>query len=146
MRFFRMRLPGNWTCEKPEHDYGVDLRVEVFENQKATGIEMLIQLKASQQDNDKEYENIRLKYSTYNYLWDKMQVVMLVKYVKASNKAYWKLLSDVEPPNAGRETFLVKVLKENDLDSIDWARIEDYLTKVKYRKLSVRERNVFGVI
>lgn len=48
-RFFRDSLPRNWTAEKPSNDYGVDLRVDMFELNQVTGLELLVQLKASSQ-------------------------------------------------------------------------------------------------
>jgi hypothetical protein len=54
-RFIKQALPENWTSEKPKADYGVDLRIDIFEGELATGLELLIQLKAS--DNSTEGEN-----------------------------------------------------------------------------------------
>ena len=48
-RFFINSLPRNWRSEKPVGDYGVDLQVDIFENDNATGLELLIQLKSSHQ-------------------------------------------------------------------------------------------------
>jgi hypothetical protein len=46
-RFFRTRFPQNWRPERPGGDYGVDLKVDIFEGDDATGLELLVQLKAS---------------------------------------------------------------------------------------------------
>ena len=142
-RYFRSHLPKNWTCERPENDYGVDLKVELFENQNATGMELLIQLKSSQALAENDYETITLRTSTYNYLWDKLQVVMLVKYVEEENRAYWLLLSEVDKPNQSQKSFTIRIPKENDLERIDWSEIEEYVKKIKNKKLSVRDRHVF---
>jgi hypothetical protein len=75
-RYFRSCIPRNWTCEKPQNDYGVDLKVDIFEEYDATGMELLIQLKASKSSSDQEHETIILKTSTYNYLWEKPSVSM----------------------------------------------------------------------
>jgi len=137
-------LPRNWTCKKPKDDYGVDLIVELFEEDNATGMELLVQLKASQDRTDRDYETIILKTTTYNYLWDKLQVVMLVKYVDEEKKGYWVLLSDVPEPNKENETFTIQVPKQNDLASIDWEQIKDYIKEITYKKLAVRKRHAFG--
>lgn len=142
-RYFRNCLPRSWTCERPDRDYGVDLKVELFEGQSATGMELLIQLKSAQEAANREYEAIILKTSTYNYLWDKLQVVMLVKYIEEENKAYWLLLSEVDEPNQSQDSFTIRIPKENNLESINWSRIEDYIKKIKLKKLLVRERHVF---
>lgn len=139
-RFFQSSLPRNWICDKPENDYGVDQRVELFQDNNAVGLELLVQLKSSQTGTEHEYETIRLKTTTYNYLWDKLQVVLLVKYVQSENKAYWLLLSDVPEPNQGQKTFTIRIPKQNDLEHINWQMIYDYVQTVTNEKLEVRRR------
>src|SRR4051794_12896688 len=67
-RFFCGHLPVGWTWEKQVHDYGIDLRVEIFEDGEATGLELIVQLKASQRAHQGAKENVRLQTTTYNYL------------------------------------------------------------------------------
>src|SRR6266511_1639108 len=127
-RFFANTLPRNWRSEKPGGDYGVDLKVDVFEGNYATGLELLIQLKSA----------------TYNYLWDKLQVAMLVKYVEVENEAYWLLLSNVPEPSQDQDSFTIRIPKENRLSSIDWQRIQNYVRDVTNGKIATRRRNRFG--
>jgi hypothetical protein len=144
MRFFANALPRNWHSEKPGADYGVDLKVDIFEKTDATGLELLVQLKSSHDANDAEYETVRLNTSTYNYLWDKLQVVMLVKYVEAEKEAYWLLLSDVPEPNQEQDSFTVRIPKQNRLSSINWQEIQEYVRQVTNGKIATRHRNRFG--
>ena len=139
-RFFNQCLPRNWTSQKPDQDYGVDLQVDLYQDQNATGLELLVQLKASQNASVADYETIRLSTSTYNYLWDKLQVVMLIKYVESEGKAYWLLLSDVQEPNQEQETFTIRIPKENELENINWSTIYDYVSDVTNDKLAARRR------
>src|SRR5438105_4547232 len=88
-RFFQQLLPKGWTTEKHFNDYGVDLSVDIFDGDRATGLELLVQLKASAESSGDETETVSLKTSTCNLLWNKLQVVMLVKYVQSDNDAYW---------------------------------------------------------
>ncbi|WP_345844245.1 DUF4365 domain-containing protein [Shewanella algae] len=74
-RFFSSSLPIEWTSESPEYDYGVDLKVDIFDGNDATSKELLVQLKASQSSHGREYEVIDLSVSAYNHLWEKLQVV-----------------------------------------------------------------------
>src|SRR5437762_779328 len=97
-RYLGQCLPKNWILERPPKDYGVDLRVEIFDREQATGLELLIQLKACERALSGDHEFIRLKTTTYNYLWDKLQVVMFIKYVEEEHEAYWLLLRDVPEP------------------------------------------------
>ena len=140
-RFVNQHLPNNWTSEKPEADYGVDLRVDIFEGENATGLELLIQLKASENAIEGDNETVRLRTATYNHLWDKLQVVMLVKYVKEESEAYWLFLSEVPEPSQKQETFTVRIPKTNTLSSINWRRIEQYVRQVTDKKLAARRRN-----
>ena len=98
-RFFRSNLPTSWTCERPLHDYGVDLRVEIYEDGAATGLELLVQLKATAAATVGDAETVRLQTATYNHLRDRLQVAMLVKFVAAAREAYWLFLRDVAAPN-----------------------------------------------
>jgi hypothetical protein len=94
-RFFASALPPNWTTDKPANDYGIDLRVNIFDGQVATPLEFLVQLKSSVESSTRDTETISLRVATYNYLWDMLQVVLLVKYCEDVNEAYWLLLKDV---------------------------------------------------
>lgn len=140
-RFLRHALPRNWTVDKPASDYGVDLRVELFDEQRATGLELLIQLKASAEPSDGETEVVRLKVSTYNYLWGKLQVAMLVKYVEDARQAYWILLRDVSAPNQDHDTFTVHIPRSNRIDEISWDEIQHYVRSVTDKKLATTRRN-----
>jgi hypothetical protein len=89
---FKAALPRNWDSSTPENDYGIDLVVHIFRDTSATRQELLVQLKASGNSNATttgNSERITLNVSTYNMLMSKLQVVMLVKYVAAENRAYW---------------------------------------------------------
>jgi len=135
-RFFINSLPSNWRSDKPGGDYGVDRRVDIFNGSDATGLELLVQLKSSQTSQKQEYETIQLCTATYNYLRDKLQVVMLVKYVEEENEAYWLFLKDVLEPNQRQNTFTVRIPKTNRLSSIDWNYIQGYVTEVTTEKLA----------
>jgi Domain of unknown function (DUF4365) len=140
-RFLINSLPRNWRSDKPGGDYGVDQRVDIFEGEYATGLELLVQLKSSKTSQKSEFETVQLRTTTYNYLWDKLQVVMLVKYIEEDNEAYWLLLKDVPEPDQGQQTFTIKIPRTNRLSSIDWRNIQDYVGKVTNEKLASRRRN-----
>lgn len=136
VRFFRDFLPRNWTAEKPVNDYGVDLRVDLFEGNQATGLELLVQLKASEASTEGDSETVRLKVATYNLLWNKLQVAMLVKFIESEGAAYWVLLKDIPSPSQDQETFTVHIPKSNRLSAISWSFIQEYVRSVTDRKLA----------
>jgi len=139
-RFFREYLPRNWTAEKPGNDYGVDLRVDMFEDNKATGLELLVQLKASAEPTGSHTETVRLKTTTYNLLWGKLQVAMLVKYVESEREAYWLLFRDIPTPSQDQETFTVHIPKANRFSVIQWLDIQAYVYDVADTKLAAMRR------
>ncbi len=141
-RFFASSLPENWASHAPPKDYGVDLIVDIFDGEQATGLELLIQLKSTKLSNDKTFETVRLKTTTYNYLWNKLQVVLIVKFVIPQNEAYWILLKDVPIPNQSNKSFSIRIPKANRLSSIDWNFVKSYVEDVTQRKLTAqRERH-----
>lgn len=46
-RMFESALPEDWVITDAGDDYGVDLRVEIFENETTTGLQFNVQLKAT---------------------------------------------------------------------------------------------------
>lgn len=139
-RFFQQCLPKNWTSEKPENDYGLDCRVDLFDEEKATGLELLVQLKSSEKATLEDTETVRLSTSTYNYLWNKLQVAMLVKYVEFENEAYWLLFKDIPAPSQEHKTFTVHIPKTNRLSQINWVEVRKYIHGVTDKKLAAIRR------
>ena len=140
-RFFKQSLPRNWTAERPSKDYGVDLRVDLFEGDRATGLELLVQLKASGTTSSLSEETVELKVPTYNLLWDKLQVAMLVKYVETEREAYWLLFRDIPEPSQEQETFTVHIPKVNRLSTAPWDKIRAYVRSVTDKKLAALRRS-----
>ncbi len=142
-RHFENCLPENWMSSRPKHDYGIDLRVEMPEGNSVTGLELLVQLKASDTTNARDYETIRLDTSTYNYLCNRLEVVMLVKYVADRDEAYWLLLSDVPAPSRNYQSFTIRISKNRPLATINWQRVQSYVRRIADLKLSARRMDDF---
>lgn len=128
-------------ADKPPSDYGVDLRIDIFEDDQASGLELLVQLKASDSVSGKDTETVQLKTSTYNFLWDKLQVVMLVKYIKAENEAYWLLLRDIPAPVQSQKQFTVHIPRANRLSAAPWDQIQAHVRRVTNTKLAAMRRH-----
>ena len=139
-RFFESSLPPAWTTRTTENDYGIDRYVDICAEQEAKPLEFLVQLKSSEAASQGDVETIRLNVSTYNYLWDKLHVVLLVKYCEETDEAYWLLLKDVPEPNRDNETFTIHIPKANTLSTIDWEEIKKYVTYVSMGKLEAWRR------
>lgn len=120
--FFRNQIPQDWVANRPQNDYGVDFQIDITEGRELRGLELIVQLKASEKSSgDEDKETITLKVSTYNYLRKLLTVVMLVKYVESEGEAYWVFLREMTPPmDEDQKTFTVHIPKANRLSSIDW--------------------------
>lgn len=141
--FFRNSLPRDWNVNTVDRDYGQDLNIEIAENRVYRGLEFIVQLKSSNHPDIHEgNERQTFRVSTYNYLWDNLRVVMIVKYVESENEAYWLLLKDVPEPNQDNETFTIRLPRTNTLSTIDWNEIANYVRDITSRKLrAVRPNN-----
>lgn len=135
-RYFEHHLPRTWTASKPEHDYGIDLIVNIFDGTNASPYELAVQLKASQAETVGDNEKIILKLSTYNHLRRLLPVVLLVKYVAASNEAYYVLLAKIPEPAQKQQSFTVNIPKQNRLSELGWDRIELLVREIVDYKLA----------
>ena len=128
---------------KPQPDYGVDLVVNIFDGDVATSRELLVQLKASESENstsDGQYERLTLAVSTYIYLWEQLQVVLLVKYVASERTAYWQLLSQIPEPSQEQLTLTAHIPKNQTFNEESWNLIRRYIELIHQKKLERRER------
>lgn len=148
--FFEGTLPIGWTAYKPENDYGVDLIVDIFEGNMATGLNLFVQLKSSGIATVGVNEKIRLKTTTYNLLDDMLEIVLLVKYVVEENQAYWILLTEVPTPNQEQESFTIHIPKTNIFSAESWTLIKNHIQAVtdiklaagRARKQQIRRQNI----
>lgn len=138
VNFLRRYLPCDWNVNSVDRDYGKDMEIEICQNGRFKGLEFIVQLKSSREPNNLNgYELQRLRVSTYNYLWDNLRVVLIVKYVESEDEAYWILLKDVAKPSQEDDTFTIRIPRHNPLSQIDWNDIVDHVTDVTSKKLDV---------
>jgi hypothetical protein len=138
--FFRSQLPDGWVCERPSPDYGVDFHVHVVEAGRVLPYSFLVQLKASAQAPAGETIATELKISTYNLLWNRLEVAVIVKYVAAEKKAYWLLLKDVPAPSQDNKKFIVRIPRANKISKNQWEPLVAYVQDIHQRKLDVIRR------
>lgn len=135
--FFKRLLPAGWTCDQPQHDYGIDIRVGIADHEMLNGQQLVVQLKASKLASSGEFEPVVLSVKTLNYLRSMLDVALIVKYVVAEEEAYWLLLKDyaTEPPE-GQKTVTIRIPKTNRLSEDPWRSIGEHVEDVHNRKLS----------
>ena len=135
--FFRRLLPPGWTCDRPQHDYGVDLRVGLANDGQINGQQLVVQLKASEQAESPDSVVVRLEAATLQLLREMLEVAMLVKYVAAEQEAYWLLLKDfTAQPKLGQKTITIRIPKGNRLSAEPWGAVARHVRAVHYRKLN----------
>jgi len=98
----------------------------------------LVQLKSSAQPSGGRTEDVSLKVSTYNLIWNKLQVGMLVKYVESESEGYWILFRDIPTPDQELHTFTVRIPRENRLSTIHWPDVQARVREVTDRKLAAQ--------
>lgn len=138
-RFFKNSLPKNWVTTKPTNDYGIDEILHIFDGSDATPYQLNVQLKSSLKATKGEFEKVKLKISTYNYLIHQLHISILIKYVEEVNKAYWILLVDIPKPNQKNHSFTISLQKKNQLSTKNWTEIENWVRTVVDFKLDVGE-------
>jgi tetratricopeptide (TPR) repeat protein len=84
-------LPSGWTVENVAHDYGLDLRVEIFDTAcRPTGLFFFVQLKSTDRLPTRTGISIRLSHKHLNY-WNRLPVpTMVVLWVARFDRLYWK--------------------------------------------------------
>ncbi len=135
--FFRRFLPHDWTCDRPQHDYGVDLLVGLANGGQINGQQLVVQLKASERAHSLDSVTVRLETATLRLIREMLQVAMLVKYVAAEKEAYWLLLKDFTvQPNPGQTTVTIRIPKGNRISAAPWDVVAQHVQAVHYRKLN----------
>lgn len=135
--FLRNQIPQDWVANKPQNDYGVDFQIGITKGRELRGLELIVQLKASEKrSGDEDTETITLNVSTYNYLRKLLTVVMLVKYVESEDEAYWVFLRKITPPmDEEQKTFTVHIPRANRLSAINWGTITTDVRQITDLKL-----------
>jgi hypothetical protein len=82
LTYIKNTFPNSWTLEEVKRDYGKDLRVEIFANGKATGLEFIVQSKGHESfmivNSDKVAQSLRV--ATLNYFERTALPILLVVY------------------------------------------------------------------
>lgn len=114
IRKFEQALPATWVCRRKDKDYGIDLEVEVFNDDgSATGLIFFVQIKAT---NDQRREkSVRIDTDRINYLMSFDAPAMIVRYGSRSDTLYWSWVSNViaGPTEQTAKTVNVKFTEAN---------------------------------
>lgn len=126
-----------WTCEKIEQDYGEDLMVRVFENEKATAKYFFIQSKAT--DNIERY---KAKIGRYRYPFKNSHIeswtahkqpVLITLYDAKSDRFYWQSIQNYVEHILPRDRLKLRSIIFSEERIINKASIDHINTIVDYR-------------
>lgn len=128
-------LPRQWVYREKSRDYGIDGEVEIFdENDYATGIVFLIQLKATDQENPKKQRRVQLSNDTINYYKSLKLPVLIVRYVEKTKSLYtrWAHRIDRYGSKKGSQSFSF-VMNDDELWTNETPNlIHTYLKKIDF--------------
>lgn len=127
-RFFRNCIPVEWLVEKPI-DYGIDLNITPVVNGNVFGLNFSVQLKAK--NDAKNKLSIRLKKTTLNYMFNRLEPIMVVLFDAKSNNAYWKWIiqSDFDL-SENVSSYSIAFKSEQNINRINWEEICNYIQKI----------------
>ncbi len=115
-------LPSDWITAKPQHDYGVDLDVEIVEKTFVTGVHFLMQLKSTDkiQMTKEGFVLYNCKTSTLRYFLAQNEQVIFLVYDAKSKIGYWIWIKDYITNELAKnkkwkkqKTVAVKIPKDN---------------------------------
>lgn len=91
---FQRLLPDEWVCRSKDKDYGVDLEVEIFDDDgNSTGLLFYVQLKAT--DKEEAERSVSMKLDRLNYLASLDAPSILVRYCDATRATHFMWISNV---------------------------------------------------
>ncbi len=94
IREFERLLPDAWALRRKDKDYGVDLEVEVFDDEgKSTGLMFFVQLKAT--DDISKAQSVPMKVDRLEYLASLDTPSMVVRYCEPSKTFHWLWLPEI---------------------------------------------------
>lgn len=121
---FEQRLPTNWTVEPREHDYGIDLDVEIFDGDSATGMRFGVQLKGQLEATVPP--RVSLKRSTLKYWRENDVPVVVILWDQSTDRLFWEMGYNIDgykkSPTA--KSWKIAIGREWDNNSADQIKRE----------------------
>jgi hypothetical protein len=127
---FRAVLPAAWTVAWIEQDYGIDARVDVFDDGLATGLAFGAQLKATDEPNLRKALKAKVDVTALNYMSAQADPVLLVRFHGPTSRTYarWLHRKDVVLKRAKQKTV---TLAWSEGDLLDATRTAALMEEVR---------------
>lgn len=126
---FKNLAPSDWLVREKPNDYGIDLEVEVFDNDMPTGLVFWVQMKATDSEKNKTIRSIQFERTKLQQFRSYPVNVMIVRYSSVRNEFYyvWSNKYLFLEGNTTTETITVKFNQDDILKSDSKKDIEDFL-------------------
>jgi tetratricopeptide (TPR) repeat protein len=138
---FASACPKNWVVRRIEDEYGIDLEVEMFEGDRATGLTFKVQLKSKDLKPGRAISK-SIEVSSLNYWLSHDVPVLVVLYDKRTGAMYasWAHAHDTGIIAAGAKTTTFSFASGDILDSTGFARVESDVRVVRSLKDALAPR------
>jgi hypothetical protein len=135
-RAFASQLPTKWTVQDLAPDYGLDQRVEIFDDHgRATGLAFYVQLKSTDANDNNRNRRIRIRADHYRYWNSLSDPVLLVLYFSQSRVIYvrWahRFYPDFRPESLRLERQTVSLARSSRWRQTDVAWVVDELINLR---------------
>lgn len=95
IKIFNDSVPDEWICRRIEHDYALDIEIEIVEDKQVSGKTLLVQLKSSDSFSpENEVVGYQFETSKLQYYLRKDVPVLLVLVDLSSKKSYWLFVQE----------------------------------------------------
>lgn len=140
MQFVQKSFPKEWIIEKGQSDYGVDLIIEIVEDDSVTGAHFLIQLKSTDNlvINKKGFVSHSCNTKTLQYFLERTEPVIYLVYDAKKQIGYWIWIKDylMNQPSSDwkiQDNFVIKIPRDNFLN-------KEAIENIKLRVLKLHQK------
>lgn len=129
----RALLPADWTVEPVRRDYGLDARVEVFRDGRATGRAFWAQLKGTDEPDLRRALGVSFATTTLNYLSVQADPVLLVRFHAPSGRSFgsWLHRQDIQLKRAGQKSATVRWRLPEELLASSPEELDEEVTRFR---------------
>lgn len=120
-------IPSAWTVSDVVNDYGLDLRVEIFEQGHATSHSFWIQLKGTDEPDLRKALRRSFDLSSLAYMSAQADPVLLVRYHSPTRALFgqWLHAKDIVLKKTAQKSYTVKWVLSDRLDSVTAETLAD---------------------
>jgi hypothetical protein len=156
---FSLAIPRHWVCRDKNKDYGIDVEIEIFDNNgSATGLVFWVQLKATESNDASVIKNINLRIESIQYYKSLEIPVLIVRYSEKLNRFYYRWAHEIDLFYAKKNAKSIRIsfCKEDTWNKNSHIKIEEYLDKIRAIKkgginlpisvyIDAKDKNVNGI-